>query len=1042
MSDAVAIAVDRALAETGYLRGRQGGDLVLADGLRTYYNATTLRLEPAFSQRAGLMADAVYETDEGPQLIIKGVRDGDGPVKEIREKAWNLSLAPLLWIVTPVEVRVYDAYRGVGEDKDHAPLGTYRIDVAADMAALDAACGRFSVDTGAFWTSGIAKEINRSSRVDRVLLEEIAALEDELVNATPPGPGGEATAREQCQELVTCVLFASYLWDREMAQPLLPPDLGPDLAGNLTTREGALSLFAWLHRDFNGDVFPEGIGRGLRAEHLPLLVDFVRGTHLTKRSKGQMRLFRFRFDTLPIELISAVYEAFARRAAADMAKTLGLHYTPLALVHMALDPVFEGLGADARILDPTCGSGLFLVESLRRLVWKRCGEGARPRATVRSVLYGQVHGIDVQRAALRIAAFSLYLAALELETTCEPGEPIRFEGLIGRSLHELDFLGEQALALASRLGVAAVVGNPPWTHGVIKRDGEAHANKRRFVKRKTPRRSANVEVPLLFVSDSGHTMVAPNGLDSGDEDADVGARRSPDQLFFLKALRIVGSEGRMAMYLKAAPILASSPEASSFRSTLFRKVRRLALLNLSPLRHAKLFPGAQSPGMLVCANCGNLPDDDTILVGTFALTADFARTGMLSLSSADVREVEKDRLKETPGILKAAMLGTYRDMLLIESLGRRFGTLGDLLEKAGVPNGRGYQRKGDGPRIAVPEDMRHLPALESKEYRALSLDGVFMPSLAERGQEDLFRLRSRKLYSQPLLVFPKARHVEALQAGRTSAALSSRDIAFSENFYGVSFAGADARLAPILCALLNSDLAGYQFLFGLGALGTERPSVSKLDFLGLRVPDFEVTDALARDASEALARAEEGDLRGLDGFAARLYGLRPSESELVADAIRRGRSAFLDTHAAREDDSSTPELGRLRDYASAACRTVNAVLGISRKRHLTAQVTLPRGGGGDPLEAYAAVRFRMRSGWIDGEVVDEIDQGDAAGLFDGVLGSLSRSPTPYLRERRSVRIYDGPMVTVLKPAQKRYWNAAVGMQDGDAILADHPPGGN
>ncbi|MBE7204858.1 MAG: hypothetical protein INR70_44645 [Parafilimonas terrae] len=51
-----------------------------------------------------------------------------------------------------------------------------------------------------------------------------------------------------------------------------------------------------------------------------------------------------------------------------------------------------------------------------------------------------------------------------------------------------------------------------------------------------------------------------------------------------------------------------------------------------------------------------------------------------------------------------------------------------------------------------------------------------------------------------------------------------------------------------------------------------------------------------------------------------------------------------------------------------------------------------------------------------------------------------RTPTPYLRERRSVRIYDGSAVTVLKPAQRRYWNAAAGMQDGDAILADHAPG--
>jgi hypothetical protein len=461
---------------------------------------------------------------------------------------------------------------------------------------------------------------------------------------------------------------------------------------------------------------------------------------------------------------------------------------------------------------------------------------------VGSVLYGQVHGIDVQRAALRIAAFSLYLAALELETTSEPGEPIRFENLIGLSLHEMDFLSGKALALATNLAVDAVVGNPPWTHGALIREDAAGKPVRK------PRRRKAAAARLA--SATSDLLVDETAGGAGDED--IVARRSPDQMFFLKALRLVGGDGRMAMYLKAAPILSSSAEASAFRASVFGKVRRLALLNLSPLRHAKLFPGAQSPGMLVCTNCGNLPDADTVLVGTFPLTSDFERNGMLALSSADVREVSKRRLAATPGILKAAMLGTYRDMLLMERLERDLGTLGTLLEEAGVYYGRGYQKKGDGLLQAIPEDIRRLPALEFEEYEALDLDGVGMSSLADHGYAALFRVRNRALYRAPLLVFPKARHLEALEPGRTSAAVSGRDIAVSENFYAVSFAGADPRLLHILCALLNSNMAGYQFLFGLGALGTERPSVSLDDFRALRVPRFAVTDALASQARESL----------------------------------------------------------------------------------------------------------------------------------------------------------------------------------------------
>jgi hypothetical protein len=38
---------------------------------------------------------------------------------------------------------------------------------------------------------------------------------------------------------------------------------------------------------------------------------------------------------------------------------LGVHYTPLNLVHLMLDPVFEGLPATARVLDPAADRAYF-----------------------------------------------------------------------------------------------------------------------------------------------------------------------------------------------------------------------------------------------------------------------------------------------------------------------------------------------------------------------------------------------------------------------------------------------------------------------------------------------------------------------------------------------------------------------------------------------------------------------------------------------------------------------------------------------------------
>lgn len=994
--------LERVLMATGFVLEGTGD----VSGLRRA--ASDIALEGAFAIGAGLAADAVYVTDDGPKLVIKEVADRR-EASALHERAWNLGLAPLLWIVTPIDVSIYDAFRGVGQRQDGEALRTFRVDLAAELDALDRICGRFSLDTGAFWSSELAVNISRHGKVDRVLLEEIHSLEEGLVALSKPFASHEAQVRARMhgQELITCTLFASFLLERGIAQPLLPDGLPDDLAQVFESLETTRALLDWLHVTFNGDVFPAGMGSDLHQGHLILLKEFVEGTSLTPRSKGQMRLFRFRFDTIPIELISSVYEAFARRAAGDMAKALGLHYTSVELVHMALDPVFEGLQHEARILDPTCGSGIFLVQSLRRLVSQRCGNGARPRGIVRGILYSQVFGIDIEPAALRVAAFSLYLAALELETEAGSSDRTQFDPLIGLTLHRADFLSLNGRSIAERIRPTAIVGNPPWTHGALKTSA-----------RMDEEENAGAEP----------SVIAFEG----------GARRSPDQRFLGRAIEIMGGHGRLAMYLKAAPFLSRSPEATRFREKVIRSLSRLALLNLSPLRHEDLFSGAKSPGLLLCANCGSLPDESSMLAGTFPWTPDFVRSGALALSSADVKVLKKCHVIGAPSTLKAIMLGTDRDARVIERMEREFEPLSSLLARNGIVSGQGFQMKGlarNKPR-RTPGDIAVLPAILPRDYEPISTDDLDLPSLPERGIDELLFARARSLYRAPLLLFPKSAHGRALQLGRTSAAISTRDIAFSHGFYGLSFADSDPRLAVVLCALLNSAVPGYQFLFGAGALGIERPSIELQDLRALRVPDILLTDALVRDAREALAAARMDGCKRLDAFAARLYGLGPEERDLVGDAIRRGRSLFTDRVEDRANDAAPPTISDLSDYALGACKTVNAVLRLGGDdRRLVADVAVPRETSSNLLDRFGTVHFTMQHDRPRAE--EWVRHSGRLRLDDDIRDRLLRSPTPYLRERRSVRVYGDEGIFIIKPAQRRYWTAASGMEDGDAILADH-----
>ena len=80
----------------------------------------------------------------------------------------------------------------------------------------------------------------------------------------------------------------------------------------------------------------------------------------------------------------------------------------------------EGLSGDETVLDLACGSAVFLVEALRRLVTLKARRRRLDRELIRSTLHEQLYGVDISEAAIRVAAFSLYLAALEIDPDPQP----------------------------------------------------------------------------------------------------------------------------------------------------------------------------------------------------------------------------------------------------------------------------------------------------------------------------------------------------------------------------------------------------------------------------------------------------------------------------------------------------------------------------------------------------------------------------------------------------------------------------------------------
>lgn len=1013
-------AFQRALSCTGYLTV----DGHAAPGLLRANDEAAARLRVVMrNTKVGLNADAVFTTQSTPAAIFKDAGDKNPTDEEVRnwhEAAWNIGVAPLLWIITPTEIRLYDCYASpvqVGDQRKTKPIGQFDLASDESLNALDAMCGRLATETGAFWSSSLGKCIDRRHRVDRELLKEINALEERLTAIAPfNGPTELSTklevktARDFAQRLIGRCIFTWYLMDRNIAQQFLPADLNIGLSNMFSSPSQAFQLFEWLRRTFNGDLFPMNDPGAeqtrLGPQHLLLLQDFIEGRSLVEGNEGQGRLFRFRFDAIPVDLISSIYQQFARSSAEDEARIFGLHYTPMELVHLTLDPVFEGLPAAARIIDPTCGSGAFLVEAFRRLVWKNCGDKPASRALVRSILYNQLFGIDINRSALGIAAFSLYLAALEFdEDPIADVNDLKFDRLIGSSLFETDTIGDQLPDKLTSLAFDAVVGNPPWTFDTAqkakpRKNGEAGTSR---------------------------------------------PRRSPDQAFLNVAAKFAGDSGRIGMVMKATPFFSKDKHALAARNDLLARIYPAAIINLSALRKEELFPDASGPALLFFARCVLMPNGENLLVGSVPWTPNFLRSGVFHVGPGELRTVPLARVLRTPSVLKAATFGTVRDSWLIERLEREYPTLETVLDGEGQPSatrGQGYQVKGSA--AEPPKEFYSLKALTPINYSAFRLDDTQLELFSHK---TVHRARDIAIYKGPLLLCPKGSSTSAAELGRYSAAVYKENLLYSESFFGISFADRDPRLAYILSGILNSSLTSFQFAFGGGAWGLERSTVEPKDLLSLRIPNIEnVDDERLERIREAEAIAAQypspNTLDELDDAVGVLYELERDEMILAKESVQRARMLLFEGRSERKLHVKPPQRQILIGYANSIVTVINAYLRARGERHLEATLytrALVSAEWNEGQAGLTAVRFNMADGPPGKDPIVRIAEGqdDLTALANRIRGRLQADLPPYLNERRQLRLYLENDLYIVKPSEQRYWSRTSGLNDADIILADH-----
>jgi hypothetical protein len=948
-------------------------------------------------------ATAIYELSGSPCIYFTQLNEPNPrELAKLHKLSWNHGLAPMLWVITPDEVLLYNSYSQPKEQDEIDPnrnlIEKFKT-TESDLERMNKYASRLQIESGEFWQWEKAKQIDRQQRVDSVLVKDLNVAEKELTE-------NQKLDRQFAHALLIRSVFVAYLQDRGILnQDFFSNRFGVESFNTLLNNKIATyNLFEWLQTIFNGDLFPVSPEEknAVDKKHLEVAQSLIGGVE--EIATGQQRLWQFYdFKVIPIELISSIYESFIYATDAKSAKANSTHYTPLNLVDLVLSEVFRELDGNAKVLDLSCGSGVFLVESLRRLVVKRCGNGEIPtRQLIRETLYNQIFGVDIEQKAVQIAAFSLYLTALELDYELEQNRQLthdlKFEKLIGKNLFTSDVFNEEAefnkVEVFAQKQFHAIVGNPPWKKSTLNKLAE------KYCKRKRP--------------ESGY----PNGYPTAKG-------RPPDQAFLWRIGDFANDKTCIGLILDGKRFFTNEVAAIKAKESLFMRYTPKVIINLSKLYRDNLFPNSEVPPIVLIATGKCSQERDYFYFVCPGNSIHFRRHGIIEIGAEHIKKLPVFRTALNSDMLKIATWGSARDMSLIQKICFCFVNLENI---EGISLNNGF--KCGNYKNEIPEELKSkkwLPSGKITKYQVHTDDLEILP------YSKLESPRDAQIYKSPLVIIPQK--IESLGI---FSAFSQEDIVYIKSYYGISILNNELNIANYLNAIINSSITNYFLFLTSSYWGIERKVLMLQDIARLPVPEpnedntglisqiIEIEGTLRESPSPSV----EKDLKKqLDKAVFDLYGLNDDERILVEDTTK----ITIDLYMNREKSTKLrePKTSELEAYTLSFMSVIEPFFDTLKERSIAADIF---DIANTPLQVvkFSIVPYPGRE-----QIVQTIQAEDLITVLQSIAKQLPPKFGDRVFTRRNLKVYVGENIYIIKPCQLRYWSRSAGLNDADAVLAEN-----
>ncbi|MCL4482288.1 MAG: SAM-dependent methyltransferase [Bacteroidetes bacterium] len=720
----------------------------------------------------------------------------------IHRKIWSSSIVPLYYVFDNLNFKVYDARKAVDYNRHDKKISISAIEILPLIKDSFSQFRKYSAklfQNGTFWEQKeVSTHFLSKESAQNKLIEGLKRVRSQFIEESK-------LPNNLAHQILVLSILVKYLEERkdEQGNHVFPTDYFEKYTDSSSfcdvIRSGNIvNLFEDLSLHFNGKIFELADEEKsiLNRTDLSILADYL---DANVENNQYLIWPQYSFEYLPVELISRIYEEFIPERSDAV-------YTPIHLARLMVDecmPISEPK-AYFKVIDVSCGSGVFLVTVFKRLVqwWQKeqfdkTGLIVHPTVDIlKKILRDSVFGVDIEVDSVRLSVFSLSIALCDMLKPTEIWTKLRFEDLKEKNIYTGDFF--KYLNETEKNQFDLVIGNPPF-------------------KKYTSKNFENLlETYNLFTECKIH----------GNQIA---------LLFLQKAMLLLKRNGLLALIMPSSSLLYGN--TLHYREWLFSHYNVPQIIDCTNLSSI-LFDKANVATAVTFVD-NKLPDNDNILHITIKRTKSVKENLFFEIDYYDILPVPKEIAKTESYVWKTNLLGGTMLLQTLKSFDNK-RQLGEFLkfkrEKSGWFFGEGYKRNSTVKQFSDDDRAGYLTGKLMVPTNLFDEYGIKGTKIETSEYFESPRKENQKIFKAPHVLFKNA-------LGKKTLPLHylDEDMGFMREIVGIYSPEQDKdELIKLVNTIRNnSDLYRFILIAKSGRAGVDRSiyTLKTEDLLSLPFPD-------------------------------------------------------------------------------------------------------------------------------------------------------------------------------------------------------------